>query len=59
MRKLTMTCVLGLMAVVSVQLRAQSADRVTLVKVARMGGLGARVVNDVATDRKVEERLQL
>jgi|HubBroStandDraft_2_1064218.scaffolds.fasta_scaffold998854_1 hypothetical protein len=59
MRKLTMTCVLGLMAVVSVQLRAQSADRVTLVKAARMGGLGARVVNDVATDRKVEERLQL
>ena len=36
MRKSTMTFVLGLMAVVSVQLRAQSADPVTLVKAARL-----------------------
>jgi imidazolonepropionase-like amidohydrolase len=36
MRKLTMTFVLGLMAVVSVQLRAQSADPVTLIKAARL-----------------------
>jgi len=36
MRKLTMTFVLGLMAVVSVQLRARSADPVTLIKAAQL-----------------------